>query len=186
MNRQDVARVIKATATYYGRQIEPEVLSMMCDDLSDLSATKVVEAYAQYRRNPKNRIFPLPAQIREMINPGEFIDAESMAREVAARITGAIVSYGWCNAEGAKAHIGREGWAAVQRAGGWMHLCENVGVTIPPATLQAQLRDQLEGVFRYGLPAIERKIGAELTQSSARGLESVGDIVKRITERLNE
>jgi hypothetical protein len=178
--RQQLAKTIKATATYYGRSLEPEVLTMMCDDLADLDAGKCMQAYANYRRNPRNKTFPLPAQIRELVNPEQFVSAEAKAREIAARIVGAIPKYGWNNGREAQVYIGPEGWAAVQRAGGWQYLCENVGVGIHATTLQAQLRDQLEGSLHYGRGAIEQAIGVGTRESKAPQLESASDILKRI------
>jgi hypothetical protein len=178
--RKALAKTIHATAIYYNRQIEPEVLTMMCDDLADLDPSECIEAYGRFRRNPANRTFPLPAQIRELVNPEEFVSVEAKAREIAARIVGAISTYGWNNGRAAQLYVGPEGWAAVQRAGGWSYLCENVGVKINPTTLQAQLRDQLEGSIRYGSAAIEHAIGVRPREERPQ-LESVSDILKRIT-----
>jgi hypothetical protein len=115
---------------------------------------------AKWRRNPNNRKAPLPAEIRELVAPGEFISTEVKAREIAARIVGAITQFGWNNGTEARLYIGPEGWSAVERQGGWMHLCQNTGVTIQPTTLQAQLRDQIEGSLRYGAVAILGSIDA--------------------------
>jgi len=174
--RQQLARAIKATATYYGRTLEPEVLSMMCDDLMDLPVEKVVAGYAQYRRSPANKFFPLPAQIRELVNPEEFVSVEAQAREIAARIVGAVTKFGWNNAKEAQVYIGPIGWNAVTRQGGWMNLCQNMGASINPTTFQAQLRDQLEGSIRYGEAAIEQNIFKLPESNKPKGLQSFGEI----------
>lgn len=155
-------QAIIATFAYYnrGQTLEDMVLEMYVDDLSDLDPAACISAYQQYRRNPKNRTFPLPAQVREIVNPGEFISNEVKAREIAGRIVGAISQFGWNNATEAQVYIGPVGWAIVQRHGGWSHLCENTGVTIQPTTLLAQLRDQVEGDLKYGNASIEQSIGA--------------------------
>jgi len=155
---QKLKEEIIATAIYYGRDLNPQVLGMMVDDLSDLDASACIQAYRSYRRNPKNRTFPLPAQIREIVAPDQHIDAEALAREVAARIVGAVTKFGWPNGRAAREFIGEEGWRIVELQGGWSHICENLGVTIPPSTFQAQVRDQLAANFRYGADAIDRRI----------------------------
>jgi hypothetical protein len=178
--RQLLATTIKNVATYYGRNLEPEVLSMMCDDLADLPIDQVVAGYNQYRRNPKNRTFPLPSQIRELVNPEEFVSVEAQAREIASRIVGAVTKFGWNNAKEAQVYIGPVGWNAVSRQGGWMNLCQNMGASINPTTFQAQLRDQLEGSIRYGEAAIEQNIFKLPESNKNKGLQSFGEIMKLI------
>lgn len=178
-DRQNVARVIKATAAYYGKLIEPEVLTMMCNDLEDLDPLKVIEAYERYRKSPRNRHFPLPSDIRELVNPGEFVAVEARAREIAARVVGAVTKYGWNNGTEAMSYIGPEGWAAVEIQGGWRHICENLGTNMQSTTFQAQVRDQVEGLLRYGADAIEKSIGA-LSPGRIRSgeLTAIGDIAR--------
>jgi len=184
MSARDITQELKATivhtAIYYGRDLRPEVLTMMANDLSDLDPTECIDAYTRYRRNPANKLFPLPAQIRELVSPGEFIGPEVQAREIAARIIGAITKFGWANPSEAKGYIGPSGWDAVGRQGGWRHLCENVGVNIQPTTLQAQMRDQIEGTIRYGVSAIDKSIRAlpEGEDRGVRGLQPASDLLQ--------
>jgi hypothetical protein len=179
---KELKKTIVHTAIYYGRNIDEQVLEMMADDLSDLDPAKCIASYQTWRRNPKNKTFPLPAQIRELVNPQAYITPEAKAREIAARIVGAIPKYGWNNSREAQLYIGPEGWECVRRSGGWTHLCENVGVRIQATTLQAQLRDQLEGVFTYGRAAIADAIG-EGKREEPRGLEQAGAVVRQILSR---
>ena len=181
---QAVKATIVGTAEYYGRQLSETVLTMYAEDLADLEPALVCQAYTQYRRNPKNKTFPLPAQIREIVVPDEFVSSEAKAREIAARIVGAIPKFGWNNSREAESYIGLDGWELVRRAGGWRYLCENVGVAINPSTLQAQMRDQLEGTFRYGRGTIGHAISIGERESTP-SLESAGDIVKRLTQAIN-
>lgn len=155
----NLKQMIALTFAYYcrGQTLEDAVLALYAEDLADLDPQACIAAYAQYRRNPANRTFPLPAQIRELVCPEEFVAPEVKAREVAARIVGAISSYGYTNAREAQMHIGPEGWQAVLRQGGWSHLCEQTS-KFNELTLQAQLRDQLIGVFKHGAIAIEQAI----------------------------
>jgi hypothetical protein len=178
--KQKLKEVIALTCTYYGKQITEDLLQMYYEDLADLDPSLCINAYGQWRRNPENKFCPLPAQIRELVNPNEFVAVEAQAREIAARIVGAIPKFGWSGAKEAQVYVGPHGWEIVSRHGGWRYLCENVGLSINPTTLQAQLRDQLEGTLRYGSQVIESSIGA-LPESRARGgndLTPIGDALK--------
>lgn len=136
-----IKEAIHITARYYGRKIDDDVLLMMAEDLADLCEDEVIAAYHSYRRNPKNRVMPLPAQIREIVQPE--IDVDSLAKEIASRIAGAIPKYGWSNAAAARAFIGDDGWRVVERFGGWVYLCENYGLSVDAGTFYAQTRDLL-------------------------------------------
>lgn len=171
-----VKKAIVMTAEYYGRQLSETVLEMYAEDLADLDPGKCVDAYQRYRRNPANRTFPLPAQIRELVNPNEYISVEARAREIAARIVGAVPRFGWPNPKEAELFIGPEGWDVVRRQGGWAFICENLGVKINPTSFQAQVRDQVEGTLRYGRDAVESAIrlpGGE----RCGGLEPIGNVM---------
>jgi hypothetical protein len=141
-------------AAYYQRQLSDAVLIMYADDLSDLDFSKVRDSLENYRRNPKNKFLPLPAMIRETLDPQ--VDPDSAAREVAALITGAIVKYGWINPILAREAISEIGWQIVERQGGWMHLCQNHGVTIDPTTFQAQIREQAKSNLIHSPEAMNR------------------------------
>lgn len=168
---------IFSTYIYYSRSaLNDQVLAVYLEDLADLDPKECIEAYQRWRRNPANKHFPLPAQIRELVNPEQFVSVEARAREVAARITGAVSKYGWNNGTAARVFIGPEGWEVVQRQGGWNYLCENLGTKMNPTSFQAQVRDQLDGVFRHGLTALEKSIGA--IESRSGGLATIGEIIR--------
>jgi hypothetical protein len=175
-----IKTAIIMTAEYYGRQLSETVLGMYAEDLADLPPDEVCAGYTQYRRNPANKTFPLPAQIRELVAPEQFVAVETQAREIAARIMGAIPKFGWANPKEAQVFIGPEGWACVARAGGWRYLCENTNARQVPM-MQAQFRDQLEGSLRYGGAAVQAAIGA-VSSAEARGLEPAGDVIARLLE----
>lgn len=176
MNKALLETII-TTASYYGRTLSEPVLRMYLEDLADLPAPAVIEGYKTWRRNPKNVHFPLPAQIRGIVSPG--IDPESAAREVAARITGAITKHGWSNQAKARESIGEVGWAIVERQGGWMHLCQNHGVTIDPSSFQAQAREQAKSLLTHSPEAMAEMIG--LAPGVKRGeMQSIGEILKLI------
>lgn len=145
--RNRLGKAIAYTAAYYSRELQREVVSMMVDDLADLPFDAVEAAYQSFRRDPKNKSFPLPAQIRDIVAPVE--TPEERAREIAARIEGAIVKFGYPNGNAARAYIGEDGWSIVERYGGWSHLCQNHGLSISPASFHAQVREQLTTQVRH-------------------------------------
>lgn len=173
--RIQVGETLLLTGKYYGREIAKETLSMMLDDLDDLDFSRVIAALAQYRRDAKNRMFPLPAQIRAMINPE--VDADAAAKEIAARIAGAIVKFGYNNSSEAKFYIGDIGWSVVQRFGGWTYLCQNHGSNIDPTAFMAQARELAKGAIMYSPEAMARAIC--IAPNIKRGeLQSVGEIME--------
>ncbi len=175
--------IISLTWAYYnrGQSLQDQVLLMYAEDLSDLDLDQVCIAYGEWRRNPKNKTFPLPAQIRELVCPEQNIAPEAMAREIAARITGAVPKYGWNNGKEAALFIGPAGWSAVERAGGWLYICENLGTKLSATTFQAQIRDQIEANLRYG-GALEQAIAIAPTRKhGGLGLSSASDVIKKIT-----
>lgn len=134
----EIKKIIILTAAYYGREIKPEVVAMMAEDLADLDPNAVKNAYNAYRRNPKNRTMPLPAQIREIVSP--VIDDEIEARDAAARIIQAISKYGHNNQFLAREFMGELAWSVVNKQGGWQNLCESFQIA-QTGIWQAQFRD---------------------------------------------
>lgn len=183
-----IKETIALTFAYYhpGQALDDAVLLMYAEDLADLDEHEVMRAYQIYRRDPNHTRFPLPAKIREIVCPQDYISAEDKAAEVAARICGAVSSYGWNNGRGAEAYIGPVGWQVVQRQGGWSYICENLGVRINPSTFQAQLRKQLESNFKYGVNTIEESVGARITGDRGGGLVQIGDITKLLNKNTME
>lgn len=173
-----VAQMLAMYAAYYRLKLDDQVLKMYAEDLSDLDYSEVTAALSSYRKDPKNRVMPLPAMIRERLEPQ--VDPESQAREIAARISGAVVKFGWCNGTAAREFIGETGWRIVETRGGWSNLCQNLGTTIDPTAFEAQVREQAKAQVKFGEPALRNSLGIA---PGARGgeLQSVGEIMKRIT-----
>lgn len=147
---KNLKEAIYLTATYYGKDLEDAVILLYADDLKDLNELDCINAYIVYRKNPKNRTFPLPSHIREIVNPKQSISEERLAAEIAGRVSGAIVKFGWANPSDAKAFIGQTGWAVIERRGGWRYICENVGLSINPGVFEAQVRNQVETSLKIG------------------------------------
>ncbi len=161
---QSLKELIVLTASYYGKTLSAPLLEMYVDDLSDLPTDQVALAYRAYRRNPKNTQFPLPAQIRGVVAPE--LDPDSIAREVAARITAAIPKYGYANSIDARAYIGEIGWSIVERQGGWPYICERHGVSIDPTAFQAQTRELAKSDLKFSPEAMAHAIGIQGAQRS--------------------
>lgn len=144
----EVSQLFAITAAYYGRRYEDDTLKMFASDLADFPPEEIRRALNEYRRDPKNKTMPLPAQIREILSPK--VDNVSLAREIAARCVQAIRLYGWPQAEEARAYIGEEGWSVIRSHGGWTSFCENHGRNIDPTQFMAQARDRILDQLNHG------------------------------------
>jgi hypothetical protein len=156
-------------AAYYRVRLDDQVLRMYAEDLSDLELSDVRQALDFYRKNPKNRVMPLPANVRGEIAPE--IDPDSAAREIASRITLAISQRGSWQSNEARQDVGEIGWEVVRRFGGWQYVCEQVGVTLDPGTFTAQTRDLAKSLFIHDPHAMAQAIGA-----APRKLELAGQV----------
>lgn len=137
--RQKVGAYIVHISVYYGRQIGKEVVSMMVDDFEGYTAEQVMQGYKTYRQDSRNRQFPLPAQIIKILTPTA--NTDDLAKEAAARVIESVSRFGYTNPDDAKNYIGELGWRAVQRFGGWAHVCQNLGLKVSQDTFYAQVRE---------------------------------------------
>lgn len=153
---QAIKEIIINTASYYNHTMRPEVLKMYAEDLEDLDPAAVIAAYKAYRRNPKNRTMPLPAQIRDVVCPT--VDPEAMARELSGRSVKAIALFGWPQPEQARNYMGEHAWTAIEHSGGWAHFCREHGVSIDPGVFLAQARETIKSRITYGESNIIRAI----------------------------
>ena len=156
MNHSEITELKKGiilTAQYYGRELKDAVIGMMADDLSDLDFQKVSAAFLSYRRNPKNKFFPLPAQIRELVLPE--VTAQAQARNEIDNIKKAIRDYGYSNSTEARLFLGPVAWAIVQGNGGWLRICQSDFIFNP--ALIAQARTRAEDIIQFGaIDQVER------------------------------
>lgn len=163
--RSKIGTTIAHMAQYYGKAVTKEVIAMMVLDLEDLSVAAVLEAFNAYRRDPRNRFFPLPAQVRELINPTP--TPEQIAREAVSRVQEAISRFGYCNSEQAKSFIGELGWGVVKSYGGWSSVCERMGVNLSFDTFAAQARELLKARVIHG--------GNEIAKAASLSYENRGE-----------
>jgi hypothetical protein len=125
-------------SAYYGQTYPDDAIRLYVSDLVDLPYDDVVRAMGEVRRDPKTTRMPLPAVIRDRLQPADTL--ESNARESASRIATAVSRIGPYRTAEAKAYIGELGWEVVKRQGGWEETC--AALTYDNATtLQAQWRE---------------------------------------------
>lgn len=143
---------------YYGRQIGDGAISMMADDLEPYGFEAISEAAKKYRTNPKNRTFPLPASLIELINP-KVITQRQSAIDLADKLISAVKKndYTWNNRlntkytggsfkDEFKSELGEISWIVVNRFGGWNLFCEAMWAT-NEGMFKAQLRDLVDSII---------------------------------------
>lgn len=149
MNEHDLKKLkmlIVNVADYYSKELKPAVITMMAEDLREFEYENVEAAFSKYRKQDKNFRFPMPAQIREIIL--QKLDNSSNAREIAAKVLESVSKFGYTSGTEAREYIGEVGWRAVERFGGWLYICQNLGVTIQLTTFNAQIRDLCEATLK--------------------------------------
>jgi hypothetical protein len=134
--------IIIMTANYYNRTLSPQVLEMYVEDLSGHDDLAIINAYKAYRRDPKNKTFPLPAQILEIVSPQ--LSKETQAQEIASRIVHAIPKFGYNGFAQMAEYVGPIGVEVVRSFGGWAYICENHGAALDPGQFFAQARDKVK------------------------------------------
>lgn len=154
MNQNERAQLLEymvALSAYYQRPLSDVTLKMYADDLSDLPLNAVLKAYDGYRRDPKNRTMPLPAQIRAILDVSlgdhdQVQQALALIKEcVIEKQSTWLVGYYWGKhpetgedlfyfegknktfwtwREAAADYFGPLGLKMVDHVGGWQRVCE--------------------------------------------------------------
>lgn len=163
--KNQLTKIYADTCKSFDKILDPDVLRMIIEDLSDLDFAQIINALHLYRRNEKSIYWPKANQIRALVNPTQSVD--TLANEAASRIRAAVPMFGWPNPIEARAYIGELGWGIVERNGGWQYLCENLGVDLSQLTFHAQARDLAKAMIEsekaglgnrpVGLPEPENK-----------------------------
>jgi hypothetical protein len=123
-----------------GKNFSNRAWSMMLNAIDDLPASKVLAVLGGWLGGKNAKQFPMPYDIRQLIAPDP--DDENIARESASRVIAAVSKFGYMQAVAAREWVGELGWIAVERAGGWTFVCENLGTRhLPATTFSAQVRD---------------------------------------------
>lgn len=172
---QLVKETILLTATYYRVAISEPVLEMYVEDLSEWNPQLVAEAYKIYRKNHKNKFFPLPAQIIEILNPETSPDAA--ARDAVEKIKTAIRDFGYSRLMEAKQFMGPVAWEIVRSNGGWTAVCESDFIFNPAALAQA--RNRAEDIVKN--PRVFGSSAFQLEEPQRKGeLQSASDVLANI------
>ncbi len=137
--KTEVAKLYASTCKAFDKILDADVLRMQVEDLCDLEYLKIIQAFEIYRKDSRNITWPRANRIRDLINRKQ--SNESLANECASRIRSAVTKFGWPNEDLAKAYVGELGWKIVERSGGWMFICQNLGVELNLLTFHAQARD---------------------------------------------
>jgi hypothetical protein len=161
---KELKKLLIGLAETFGTNLSEARLSIYVGALSDLPPDVAKEAINRVIADPKQKFFPLPAEIRERVAPS--INPDHEAQEVAGRISKAISEHGYWHPEEARRDIGELGWLVVERSGGWAILCES--------TLAADIGTRF---------AQWREMAKSLQARAARGV--LGE-APRIPERLNK
>lgn len=181
MNPSDRSRVgeqwMALGLLYDGREIPRPALKLMLDAISDLEADRVLQAFREWVNDKKSTRYPTPGQLRALVRPSP--DPRSMAIATSLRVREAISKFGWCNARSAREYVGESGWKFVERFGGWLHLCENLGVNLNENTFLAQARDAIESDISLN------KIGFDTDQPLLEQQNKpIGKLIKNLSDRL--
>ena len=158
---------------YYNKDIPDRVIDLYVHDSINVSLKDLRMAFEKYRNTSQGNFFPLPAQLKLIINPPS--DPLDDANEIVARIFRAIRKFGYPNPDEAKHHIGELGWAVVQGMGGWSHLC-----TSSDLGYQSSVRAQLRDLAKSKLSRIER--GEYETVPGKKEWDKVSKINKKIVK----
>jgi hypothetical protein len=119
--KNELAKIVFALGAYYDKKLSPEQIKMYVDDLSVLTPQELNFAIKQYRNDPANSFFPLPAKLIGIIKPVE--TDQDLGRLVAGWIMSAVLKFGSYRVQEAKAFMGEIAWEVVKLQGGWASIC---------------------------------------------------------------
>jgi len=136
-NEKEIAKFWLNVSAYYRQTLPDEVLKMYVYDCKTTSMEELRFAFEKYRQTSQAAFFPLPAVLKNIINPP--IDPDAEANCVPAIIFESMKRFGQYRGSEAKDHMGELAWQCVNGFGGWGHLCSNnMG---SESSVRAQLRD---------------------------------------------
>lgn len=200
-NRQILLETIANTAFYYGREISPAVVAMMADDLGAFPPSDCIAAYSAYRQNGKNKSFPLPAQIIEMLEGGNHKNSSNV---LVTKMIAAIKKHdsSWCKRLPKDSYaggsfeteflheLGAEAWHVVKLHGGWPNFCEAFWNSGNETSFKAQIRDLCEGVIERqklgtllpfsNFPALDHEPAEQLKVPNNQQIELLRDESKEL------
>ena len=173
--KQSIKEILVGLSMYYQIELKPMQLEMYADDLMELTTDELKNTIQQYRRNPKNIRFPLPAALIAIAKPEVNPDHEAI--EASNRIWAAIGMFGYNHPASAKEYIGELGWAVVKRNGGWASVCQESNDT-DGGTMKAQFRESAKAV--YGRSKQGRQDEPPSLPSNVKELPFMGVLLKKM------
>lgn len=178
--KQEIKKAWVLLSAYYQVQLRDEVIAMYAEDVADLPFENIMNAFHDYRKNPKHTRCPIPAQIRAIVSPAE--DDDSMAKEAAARIIAAVSKHGRMRPKEASEYIGELGWLCVQKQGGWWSVCNYVNDN-PIGSFQAQIRDLAGAQIKLARAGKLDIPPALPSPDSNKQVGQIGDMVKQLADQ---
>lgn len=194
----NLKKLIIHVADYYSKELNPEVVSMMAQDLEDLPFESVVNAYNKYRKEDRIMKFPMPSQIRDIVSPK--IDSKELAIHITRKIDKAILKHGWnweqgyfgsdgiyWESNGKKFNsfkealieeIGDIGYHSICLRGGWSSVCQSSN-EMDEGQYYSQMRELIQSSINLS------KQGVDVTRinmpTKNNDLTSPKEILKLIT-----
>lgn len=168
--KQKLAALIVATTSYFGVEVQDDVIKMYIEDLLHLDETEIEIGFRQLRRDTKLTRFnllPIPAKVIEAVRPE--VRPEDIAVDFTNQICRAIERHGiyWPQGytgaagtfwqvgskffptfhEAVEAELGPQAFTVINRLGGWQSLHDGYYNT-DPGIFKAQLRRGVEATVR--------------------------------------
>lgn len=182
MKMNPIAKMLIDMAKFYSEALDERQLEMYVKVLTQFPTELVLECGKEYVHDVRNTRFPIPPhKIMERHLPKQ-ATPKDVARDTSLRIRTAVSKYGWCNPNEARDYIGETGWQIVERFGGWMHICQNLGVEIQESTFLAQTRDAVESELNLQSAGIDTK-RPSIEQAKNKG--QLGDLLKTLGKALS-
>jgi hypothetical protein len=130
----------------HGRVLSKQTLISLVNSLDDLIFQDLYKTMQDWLKNGTH--FPLPAHIRQKINPT--INERDDSIDAVNRIISAVSKFGRNNNDRAREWIGELGWETCKRFGGWEILCEVLNFD-NEGTIRAQLRELAQVVLKKSI-----------------------------------
>lgn len=175
--------LLKMAVFYRDEKLTAQHLALYAEVLKDQPLEKVQYCVGEYCKDPANTFFPVPpTKILKYANLQA--DDESLAVEAASRVVAAVSKFGWAQPAEAQAYVGEVGWHVVDRFGGWLHICQNLGSDISLTTFQAQARDLARSSVKLQkLGRFDQPVALPAPQTRGGGLVAIGSVVRKLTTK---
>jgi hypothetical protein len=125
MTADDIGRSLtrlKMVLTQWApKEIDRDLCLIWLNVLKDFTDQQIKDAFLKAATELTE--WPAPATIKRLCQGCNKTDEEN-GQEIASRIEGAIIKYGYSSIDKARQFIGELGWHVVTQCGGWVSVCE--------------------------------------------------------------